>query len=78
MGRKKKKRATQRKKCTTENEDDESGTDCCSCNSLPCACNGEDSEKECEINIMGLQANLRLKLKINRFYLMRGNLSTKI
>ena len=50
MGRKQKNKATQRKEisqktCTAENEDNESGTDCCSCNSLPCACNGEDREK---------------------------------
>ena len=50
MGRKQKKKATQRKeipqkKCAAKNEGDETGIDCCSCNSLPCACNGEDREK---------------------------------
>ena len=55
MGRKKKKKATQRKEISqkayaAENEEDESGTDCCSCNSLPCACNVEDREKESESN----------------------------
>ena len=55
MERKQKKKATQRKEipqktCAAENQEDESGTNCCSCNSLPCACNGEDREKESESN----------------------------
>ena len=56
MAGKQKKRATQGKKisqktCTVENEEDETGIDCCSCNSLSCACNGEDSES----NVMDLE-----------------------
>jgi len=46
MGRKQKKKATQKeisqKTCATENEEDKTGTDCCSCDSPSCACNGED------------------------------------
>ena len=46
MGRKQKKKATQRKEisqktCAAENEEDETGIDCCSCDSLSCACNVE-------------------------------------
>ena len=63
MGRKQKKKATQKeisqKTCAAENEDIESGTDCCSCNSLPCACNGEDSES----NVMDLEEVLKIKVE---------------
>ena len=62
MGRKQNKSATQRKKCTIKNEDDESGTDCCSCKSLPCACNGENNEKEV-YNSMGLEENLKINVE---------------
>ena len=68
MGRKQKKRATQGKKisqksCTTENEDDAKGINPCSCDSLPYASNGEDSENDSESNSMGLEANLKINVE---------------
>ena len=64
MARKQKKRATQGKKisqktCTIENEEDETSIDCCSCDSLSCACNGEDSES----NVMDLEEVLKIKVE---------------
>ena len=65
MGRKKKKRATQGNKisyksCKAQNEDDAKGINPCSCDSLPYASNGEDSENDSESNSMGLEANLKI------------------
>ena len=64
MGRKEKKKATQRKEifqktCAAENEEDETGIYCCSCDSLSCACNGEDSES----NVMDLEEVLKIKVE---------------
>ena len=64
MGRKQNKKATQRKEisqktCATENEEDETGIDCCSCDSLSYACNGEDSES----NAMDLEEVLKIKVE---------------
>ena len=64
MGKKLKKKATQRKEishktCAAENEEDETGSDCCSCDSLYCACNGEDSER----NVMDLVEVLKIKVE---------------
>ena len=68
MGRKQKKRATQGKKisqksCTAENEDDAKGINPFSCDSLPYANNGEDSENDSESNSMGLEANLKINVE---------------
>ena len=68
MGRKQKKRATQGKKisqksCTEKNEDDVKVINPCSCDSLPYANNGEDSENDSESNSMGLEANLKINVE---------------
>ena len=61
MAKKQKKKATQGKKisqktCAPKNEENETGTDCCSCDLLSCAWNGEDSES----NNISLEANLKI------------------
>ena len=64
MDKKQKKKATQRKEisqrtCAAENEEDGTGNDCCSCDSLPCACNSEDSGS----NVMDLEEVLKIKVE---------------
>ena len=52
MGKKQKKKATQKeislKSCAAANEEDITGTDCCSCDILLCASNGEDNSMDLE------------------------------
>ena len=65
MGKKQKKKATQgkeisQKTCAAENEEDETGSDCCSCDILLCASNGEDSES----NIMDLEEVIKDQQRI--------------
>ena len=59
MGRKQKQKATEKeispKTCAVENGEDETGIDCCSCDSLSCACNGEDSES----NVLDLEEAIK-------------------
>ena len=64
MARKQKKKATQRKEisqktCAAENEEDKTGIEYGSCDSLSCACNGENSES----NVMDLEEALKIKVE---------------
>ena len=65
MARKKKKKATQKeisqKTCAAENEEDITGIECGSCDSLSCASNGKDSER----NSISLEANLKINDESN-------------